>query len=278
MSFDVEAVAREAWDRSATAAGAVLLLAAGAVGVVQTVASQDLLRAFLEEIREPFLDAMREEDPELAAEYADIFDQALADLPLALGLSPGVASVLWLAGFVVSLAVTVVAIDAFGNARDRITGLEVGGLGRKVLHVFLGFVAIGIAVFLGTFAFLIGAPVVALLALFLLPYFPVAIVLDDHGFWSGFKRSYGVVKRNLGSTVLVVLLAILVTLVLDFAGGLLTGPLPAATGLVIAQFVGAIGFVFTWALLARAYVAATTEEVTDAADGPAEGGDVHEEW
>jgi len=278
MSFDVEAVTRQAWDRFATAAGAMVIVAFGAVGVVQTVAGQDLSRAFFEWVREPLLDALREEDPELAAEYADIIDQELANLPLALGLSPGAAALLWLVGFVLSLAVTVLAIDAFANDRDGLAGIEVGGLARKAGHLLLGAVAIGIAVIVGLLGFIVGSFVVALFALFFLPYFPVAIVVDDLGFWSAFKRSVGVARENLGSTVLTVLLAVLVAIVVGFLGGLVTGTAPSEPALVASQFVGAIGTAFTWALLARAYLAATTEQGAEAAGAPEEGGEIHEDW
>lgn len=277
MSFDVGTVVSEAWNRFATVAGALVFVALGAVGLLQTVAMQDLLRAFLEAIRDPVMEIVREENPDQAQEIAQAFDDALADIPLSLGLSPGLALLLWFAGFVLAAAVTVIGIDAFANDRDTVSGIEVDGFGRKTAHLVLGGVVIGLAVFAGFFVFVFGAVVVGLFVVLFLPYFPAAVVVDDEGFWGAFKRSVGVARENLRDTALVVLIAIGVSIGLSFVSGAVTAPLAAEAGLVVGQFVGTIATVYLIALFTRAYLAAEHQSTAEEVGGEADG-DVHEEW
>lgn len=275
MAFDVGDTVSEAWDRFATQAGAVVVLAAGAVGILQNIAVQDLLRALLLGLESLILESSDQMDPQEIEQFQRSIDQALATLPLSLGLSPGVALLLWLGAFVLTAAVIAVAIDAFGSSRDRLTGVEVEGLGRKTAHLALGQLVVLIAIVVGFVVFVIPGFIVALVAAFLLPYFPVAVVLDDESFASAYGSSVDYARDNLGDTVILVLVAIAVFIGVGFVGGVVVAVLPATVGAVVEQFFSAIATIFVLAMLTRAYQATDS---TDPETVGADDGEVHEEW
>ena len=256
----------DAVERLTTSAGAILVVAMTVVGVVQTAALQDILRAFLESM----LDVL--DDPEFREELSasDLetlesqIDAALADLPLAMGLSPTAAALVWLLAFVAALVIVAVAIDTFANERDSFDGLETERLGRKTLHLLLGWIAFGVLFVIGLFLFVFPGLLVALFLVF----FAAAIVIDDESFVSAFGSSYRVARSNLGGALAVLLLVIVAFIASRFVSGILAGLLSGVPGAVAAELVTSVAQVFVLALVARAYVdaTATSEDTTGPVD------------
>lgn len=263
MTFNVSDTVTEAVERLTTSAAAVLIAALTVVGVLQTAALQDILRGFLEWTVELL------NDPEVSAELTaseletaeEQINAYISELPLALGLSPGAAALLWLVGFVVALVVVAVAIDTFGTERDGLEGIPTEGVGRKTLHLLLGWIAFGVLFAIG-FALLV---VPGLVVAFVLMFFTVAIVIDDESFVGAFGSSYGVVRSNLLGAFAIGVLGIVAFVVCWFVGLRLTGVLPGVPGAIAADLITAVGQVFVLALITRAYVNATADDTT--ADG-----------
>ena len=261
MTFNVGDTVSEAVDRVTTSAAAVLIAALTVVGVAQTAALQDILRGFLEWTLEMLNDP--EVSGELSASEIETAEEQInayiSELPLALGLSPGVAALLWLVAFVVALVVVAIAIDAFGNERDSLEGVPTEGLGRKTLHLFLGWIAYSILVAIGFLLLVVPGPLVA----FFLVFFTAAIVIDDESFVSAFGSSYSVARNNLVGTLAVSVLGIVAFVVFQFVGGMVSGIIPAVPGAIAAELVAAVGQVFVLALVTRAYVNATSDDAAD---------------
>ncbi|NUB92877.1 hypothetical protein HT576_17875 [Haloterrigena sp. SYSU A121-1] len=261
MAFNVGNTVSEAVDRLTTSAAAVLIAALTLVGVAQTAALQDILRGFLEWTIEMLNDP--EVSGELSASEIETAEEQIngyiADLPLALGLSPGAAAALWLVAFVVSLAVVAIAIDAFGDERDGLGGIPTDGLGRKTLHLLLGWIAYGILVAIGFLLLVVPGPLVA----FLLMFFVTAVVIDGESFVGAFGSSYSVVRGNLLGTFAIGVLGIVAFGVCWFVGTIVAGILPGAPGAIAADLITAVGQVFVLALLTRTYVNATADDTAD---------------
>lgn len=268
MTFNVSDTVAEAVDRLTTSAAAVLIAALTVVGVLQTAALQDILRGFLEWM------LVQLEDPEVRAELTaseietleEQINAYIAELPLALGLSPGAAALLWLVAFVVALAIVAVAIDTFGTERDSLEGVPTEGVGRKTLHLLLGWIAFSVLFAIG-FALLV---VPGLVVAFVLMFFTVAIVIDDESFVGAFGSSYGVVRSNLLGAFAIGVLGIVAFLVFWFVGLILAGILPGVPGAIAADLITAVGQVFVLALVTRAYVTAGTDDTADPIGGGTE--------
>jgi hypothetical protein len=260
MTIDVEASIDEAIERVTTRAGGVLIAVLTLIGVLRAAAEQDIARSIGESVISALEDAAFRE--ELTAEQLQTLENAeaeleatLADLPLALGLSPGQATALWLLAFLGSVVLNVLAIDTFGNARDTLDGIQTERLGRKTLHLFVGTVVYVLLVGLGFLVFILPGLVVAVL----LVYFPVAVVLDDESFVGAFSTSVAVVRENVVPTVGIVLLALVAFLAMGFVSPILSGVLPAVAGAVTEELLSAVATAFVLALVTRAYLGARTE-------------------
>lgn len=264
MTFDVGNVLSDAFERLTTRAGAILVVGLTIVGIVRTAAIQDLVRTFLEWFRDQL------EDPEirdqLTAEEVETIereiDTTLSELPLALGLSPELAALLWLVGFVLSLVIVVIAIDAFTYERDALDGLETDRIGWKTLNLLVGWIAFGILFLIGLILFVLPGILVGLFLVF----FAAAIVIDDESFLSAFASSIDVVRDNFLGTLGIVLLSLGAFIGLGFVGSAVGAILPALPAAVLGDLLSAVGQAFALALIARAYVDATADE--PGADGP----------
>lgn len=259
MSFNVGDTASDAVERVTTSAAGVLIAGLTLVGVAQTAALQTILSGFLEWMIEVVNDP--EFNEELSASEVETIEEelnaAIANLPLALDLSPGAAALLWLAAFLVSLVIVVIAIDTFANERDSFDGLETEGLGRKTLHLLLGWIAFAVLFVIGSML-IVGGLLVALF----LAFFTAAIVVDDESFVGAFSSSYGVVRSNILGTIGLLLLGGVAFGACWFAGGIVATALPAVPGEIANQLVTAVGQVFVIALVTCAYVDATRDDAT----------------
>lgn len=254
--FGVGQVSSEAAERLATAAGAIAIVALTVVGILRAAAGQDIVRGLLERFRAEL------QNPEVQEEFQEEFlasveasiDAYIAELPLALGLSPWIAALLWIVGYVLGLAVIVIAIDAFGHGRDMVEDVGSIGLGWKTVNLFLGSLAAGILIAVGLVLLIIPGLIFAVLLVF----FPAAIVLDDESFFEAFGSSVGVVRANVLSTIGLIVVAIVVVIVVTVVGMILGGLLPAIGAVIVDELLAAIGTIFAMALIARGYSNATS--------------------
>ena len=265
MSFTVGGVLKDAVERLTTSAGAVLIAALTVVGIIQTAAGQEIVRGVLERFRAELQNP--EVRDQLTAEQLEMaeteIDAAMAELPLALGLSPGVAAAVWFLGLVLMLVVVVIAIDAFGHERDTIDEFVTDRLAWKTLNLFLGWIVFGILFVIGLVLFVIPGLLVAIFLLF----FAAAIVIDDKSFFSAFSSSASVVRHNFLGTLGIIVVSIVVGIAIALVGSVVGGILPAIGAAIVGDLLAAVSQAFALALVARAYVEATADEsVADAAD------------
>lgn len=273
MTFDIGTVLNEAAERLATSAGAILVGGLALFGIVRAAAAQDVVRGVFERLLEIFA------DPEFRAELGPeelqaledaerAIEAALAELPLALGLSPGVAALVWLLAFVLGLVVVTIALEAFGHERDTLDGSKPDGMGWKVLNLLLGLIAFGILFVIGLVLFVVPGLVIAVLLLF----FPAAVVLDGESFVGAFGSSVDVVRENVLGTIGLVLVSVGVSIAISIVSTIFGAPLPAGAAAIVGELLSALGLAFTLALIARAYVRATAEaSPTDEWTGHEEG-------
>jgi hypothetical protein len=279
MTFSTEDAIGDAIDRLTTQAGAVLVLALALFGTIRTAAGQDITRGIVETILEEletaeWRDDLGPEGVEALETVESELEGAIADLPLALGLSPGAAAVVWIVAYILGLAVTVVAIDSFARERDVLSGLDTEGLGRKLLHLVLGTVVFSILFFVGLFLLVLPGLLVGLFLLF----FPAAIVVDDESFFSAFATSASIVRENVVSAIAIVLVVIVVGIGIGIVSAIVDGALSGVPGALTSELFGALVLAFTLALVTRAYVDATAGVATGRpADGTAPDGDSSQE-
>jgi len=257
MAIDVEESIDEAIQRLTTRAGGVLIAGLTLFGVLRKAAGQDIARAIGEAILSELESAAFRDD--LAADQLEALEAAeaelegiLAELPLALGLSPGAALAVWLLAYVLGLVVSVVAIDTFGNARDTFDGTETDQLGWKTLNLFLGTVVYTLLILVGLIFFVLPG----LLFAVLLVYFPAAIVMDDESFVGAFSASVAVVRANVVPSIGIVLLTFVAFIAMGFLSPILSGVFPATIGAVTQELLSAVATAFGFALVTRAYLRA----------------------
>lgn len=255
MTYNLKETFGGSIDRLTTQAGAVLIAGLALFSTLRTAAGQDIFAGIVERILDELSSADFRDDlgPNQLSYVEQVeaeLEAEVADLPLALGLDPVIAAVVWLFAYVLGLAVIVVALDAFGNGWDGFEDIEFENVGWKLLNLFLGTLVFGILVLVG----LVFLVIPGLLVFIFLLFFPAAIALDDESFFSAFSKSAGVVKRNFLSTLGLILVTILVFIAISIVGSVLGGALPDAPGAVADELFSAIGTAFALALLAQAYV------------------------
>ena len=250
-----------------TAVGVTVVAAFSLIGIARTAAWEDIFRGILEEVQATL------DDPQLRNELtgeqiemietaqADI-DATIADLSFAMGLDPAVAGMLWIVLSIVFLAVVVLAIDAFGSERTEPSELRTDRFAWKAFNLVVGVIVYWILFIIGLVFFVIPG----LLFAFFMFFFPAAIALRGESFFSAFSSSAGVVRRNLLSTLGVIVIAIVVSVLLWFVGGFV----PGVIGTIIGEVLSAIGMAFVFAMMALAYVDATADSPDDSDESTAE--------
>ena len=261
MSFTVGDSISDAVERLTTSAGAALIAGLTVAGIVQTAAEQDIARGFLEWVLDQLADPeFRDELSASELESVELVEEAIntyiAELPLAFGLSPGAAALVWLIAFVITLAIAVIAIDTFGHGRDSLDGLETDRIGWKSLNLLLGWIAFGVLFVIGTFLFVVPGLLVAIFLLF----FTAAIVIDGDSFVSAFGSSYAVARSNFFGTIGIVLVCLGVFVGIWFVEGAFRAVLPALPAEIVGNLLSAVSQAVAIALVACAYVEATSDE------------------
>ncbi|AGN02701.1 hypothetical protein L593_13810 [Salinarchaeum sp. Harcht-Bsk1] len=260
MSLEVGDAVSEAFDRITTQAALVLIGLYTITSVLQSAASQDVLREFVESIRDWGRDELTAEEYQ---ELVDSTDPVLNDLPLALGLDLVPAIALWFVALVAGVAIVAVAIDAFAYGANTIDDLDTSRLLWRTLNILVGGLVFGILLFVG-FAFLI---IPGLIVFVLFVYFPVAVVVDDTNFVSALGNSLNTVTDNAGQTLLLIAVAIGVGIGIGIASSIVTFALPGTiAGIVNAAF-SATSALFVLAILTRGYVAANAPEADEPVTG-----------
>ncbi len=202
------------------------------------------------------------QSPDVIADVPLVTDAFVEELPLALDLPLGAAWLVWLAGVVSFVAVSLLAFRALserstaaenaegGKGRDRepldarsLAGMTLSGVAASIIGLF--------AVGLGLVALVVPGLVVATLFAFTLPY----IATDRLGVVTAMGRSYELTKGHrfrvlavLGATVLSFYAVTTVGAVLAVA----VGEVPLAAELVNVAF-GAVGWLIALAILAAAF-------------------------
>ncbi len=258
MTFTVGQTFKEAIDRLTTQAAAVIIAGLAVFGIIRTAAGQDIYTGIVEGILDSLETADFREDlgPNAteALESAEAeLEASIAELSLALGLSPSIAAVLWLIAYVLGLAVIIVGLDTFGNEGDTFAEFETDNIGWNVLHLFLGSIVFGILVTVGLLLFVIPG----LLFIVFLFFFPAAIALDNQSFFEAFSTSASIARNNFLSTVGLILLALVVFIALGIVGWIIGGAISGAPGEVFDELFSAFATALGLAIVARAYVGAT---------------------
>lgn len=256
MSFNVTDSFREAIERLSTSAGAILVVGLAFFGTIRTAAGQDITAGIAEriltELQDPeFRDQLGPQQTEAVETVEMEIESFIADLPLALGLSPSAAAALWIGAYILGLVVVVIAVDTFGNERDTLSGIETEGIGWKVFNLFFGTILFGILVFIGLLLLVLPGIVLAVLLLF----FPAAVVLDDQSVFGAFSSSVSVARENfLGAFGLAVLLVVAL-FVVGVVGSIVGSTIGDAPGAIIEDLFSALGTALLLAVIVRAYVA-----------------------
>ncbi|MCU4924646.1 hypothetical protein OB905_01420 [Halobacteria archaeon AArc-dxtr1] len=255
MTFQVGTVLSKTGERLLTPIGAIVVLGLTLVGIVQTIATQAVVQGFLEWMLTQLDDpTIREEfSADELAELEGQLESAIADISLTFGLSAGQGVLLWVLGFVLSLVVVVVAINAFGHGRDSPALGEIDGFGWKLLNLFVGWIVFGVLFVIGILFFIVPGLVVA----FVFVFFAAAVVLDGDSFLSAFASSFGVVRENLLGTAGVIVLCLGAFIGLGIVGNVFGAVLPSTAALVVDDVLTAAAQGFAIALVTVAYVAAT---------------------
>lgn len=189
--------------------------------------------------------------PEVVEDVPLVTDAFVEELPLALGVSLGVAWLVWLAGTVSFVAVSLLAFRALSDRSGGSEGVGPGALARMTLSgvtaAIVGLVAVGI----GLAALVVPGLVVATLFAFTHPY----IATERAGALEAMGRSYELTKgHRLG------VFGVLAVTVVSFYAVTTVGAVLAVAvdGMAIAAELvnvafGALGWLVALAILAAAF-------------------------
>lgn len=262
MSFNLTDVLADGVDRLATAVGAILVVVSFLAGLASTVAAQDLLRIAIAD----WQTQLQETDPELAEQIGPGLEETLSGLHLAVGLSPGVATVLWIVATIASLAIVIVAFETFGRERDHLTTSALSGVGWKTLNFVVGAIVFAIVFTIGIA--LLVLPGLVVLVLFF--FFPAAIAIDGDNFVSAFGSSVAVVRENAFGTIGLLVVAIVAGIAVSIIAGIVAAPLPPVAGGVVGEVASALVLLYAVAIVGRAYVDATTDDAVERTENEAD--------
>lgn len=231
--------------------------------LLSSTGQQNLVEASADEIVADVREAVGDD-------IADLVEEAIAELPLAFGLSESVANLLVILGFIGTIIAFAVGIASF--AKDS-TGADAITLDRLVwnsLNLFAGAIVFGIAVIIGLALLVIPG----LIILLVLVFFPAAIAIDGENFIEAFGSSVDIVRDNAIQTIGIIAGWILLMIVVGIVGSIFSFVLPPLAGEIISQVISALGVAYLMALLATAYVLNQDEqpesEPTDQFDPQAE--------
>lgn len=191
MSIDIGRTVSLSIDRVTTPAGAVLVVATAVTNTLYLLGYFSLL---------------------LPSTFGSSGSGAAFSPPgmeLVSGLSAGVSGLAMLVGWLGSVVLFVLAVDAFSRGVDAPGDLGTSGLAWKIGNLIVGYIVATIVIVIGL-AFLV---LPGLLAAIALMFFPIAVVVDDESFISAFGSSVGVVRENVFGTLGLIVLMFVVGVV-----------------------------------------------------------------
>lgn len=253
MGFDAGTAVSEAMDRITTQVALVVMGLYAAASIVQVAAFQDIVRVVIEDLRE----ILREEGTaEEYQEFVDATDPVLNDLPLALGLDLVPALLVIFFALIAATVVVALAIDAFARNASRVGELDASRLVWNTINIVVGGIVYFVLMWIG-FGFFV-LPGLAVLVLFL--FFPIAVVVEEENFFSAFGSSIETVTDNVGQTLLLGLLALVVASVAVTVSWITRLAIPGAVGWIASTAITAVTAIFLVAMLTRAYVAGHADD------------------
>lgn len=253
MNVDVETLLQETIDRMTTGAGALLVLVFAALGTAKSIAMVEFYTAYFGALA----GAGTAGEPSGMQGMEGMAESVTAP-GLGFGIGLGPAVVLWLVAAVLSLVVLAIAIDGFAREVDEPGDLGTDRLGWKTANLVAGWIFYTIVVGIGAALLLLPGAVIAILLLF----YPVAIVVEDQWVGAALVSSLELFRDHFASALVVSALAVGAFVVKH----VLTSALPTyagAPGQIVAELVGAIYWVFLFALLTRTYVALSDSGAPD---------------
>ena len=184
------------------------------------------------------------------------------------GVSPGLAFVVWLVLAVATSVVTIGATRTFvTDETERLPGEHfTRSVVLAVLNLFVGGIIFVVAVGIG----LVLLVVPGLFLLVSLFFWEVVVIVEDRSFVAGYRASWRLTRGHRWRLLGLGIAVAIVTLVVNVAFGLPGAFLPGLVAFVVAQVGSALVVVFTLATTARTYDQLLALEAEAAAEGTAE--------
>jgi hypothetical protein len=258
MGLDIGQALREGASRTATKNGLILAVVFAGIALLTTVLLQTFSVAVFDSALSAFQSASPQELGLTQAEYDRTitdFESALEDVremsPLAVGLSPGIATGGLLVLALLAEAVSIVAVRVFATAEtDAIPGdLATDNIVFATLNGFVGKVVVWGLILLGLVFLVIPGLAFAVLFYFLRQ----EIALENKNFVQAMADSWRLTKGYRIEVFLLGVVLIVVSRLEDVSSGIV-GLVSTTGGAVAAAAVGSLLSVFGAAVVTRAYV------------------------
>lgn len=255
MGIDIGQALREGASRTAAKNGLILAAVFAGIALLTTVLLQSLALGFTELL----VEAMQEVSPEelegiTQEEYNEFMTEAeeFRDIvPLALGISAGIAAGGLLAVALVAEAVSIIAVRIFSSDETETIPAEIAAdnILLATLNGFVGKIIVWGLIILGSIFFLLPGLILAVLFYFVRQ----EIAIKDKNFVQAMADSWRVTKGNRIEVFLVGFVLVVVSQ-LEAVTSALLGIVSTTTGLIGAAIVGGLLASFGAAVATRAYV------------------------
>ena len=195
MALDIGSAITDGAKRTFKKNGLIIAGIFFAISILSTVASSSLIQAFIDEGVIP-------------SEYA------VAEVPLALGISSTASGILLAATFVLSAVFALASLRTLVSSETETIPVEyfTRNIGWALLNLLVGGIAFSIALLFGLAAFIIPG----LFILVSLYFWNVFVIVEDQNFIEAFKSSWNLTEGNrlelFGLGVIVVFIALLASL------------------------------------------------------------------
>ena len=252
MSLDIERALSDGLDRLLTRPGAYLVGAFLVLGVANVVVAQSLTELAAEFVIEEYGQELAE------AGSLDEFRSQVGMSPFAVGLSPTLLAVAFVALAFVAEAVGIVAVRVFAAADPkRLPEGVADGLALATLNGFLAgiftFVIVAVGFVVGLIGLIIGGFVLGAFLVVSLVFVRQAVALDDENAIGALGRSWDVAKGNRWYLFALVLILAVLGMVVGGLGGLVAGLLGRTVSTLVNAVIGAVVGVFGIAVTTQAY-------------------------
>lgn len=175
------------------------------------------------------------------SEAASLSSSGNAVLMSVTGIALGIISV-----FVSIVAIRIFVSDETENVPDRVMKRNIGS---ALIHTLVGGILFAIAVLAGLVLFIVPG-IYLILALM---FWTVFVAVEDESFFDAMQSSWEMTKGHKWRLLGLLLVVLVVNGLLSGTGGLASLGLGSTVGMVMIQFLSAVGGVFTLAVEARTY-------------------------